>query len=93
MVCNEITAKTSLSDLRLYTYHLCDGTGEEETIQQDGDEVQIANHWLLPAREYHGLWESLVYDGNMKEDLLSFMQTTMLFSRKNVNSNLVSCNR
>ncbi|XP_053690761.1 pachytene checkpoint protein 2 homolog [Sabethes cyaneus] len=93
MICNELTASTPRTDLQLYSYHLCDGTGEEETVSQDGEEVQIASHWLLPAREYHGLWESLVYEGTMKEDLLSFMQTTMLFSRKNVNSNLVACNR
>ncbi|XP_055546823.1 pachytene checkpoint protein 2 homolog [Wyeomyia smithii] len=93
MVCNEITENTPRTDLQLYTYQLHDGSGEEETIEQDGDEVQIANHWLLPAREFHGLWESLLFEGTIKEDLLSFMQTTMLFSKQNVNSNLVACNR
>lgn len=93
MVCDEITEMTPRTNLCLYTYLLSEGTGEEETVQQDGDEVQISNHWLLPAREFHGLWESLVYEDDLKDDLLSFVQTTMLFSKKMVNANLVACNR
>ncbi|XP_055640110.1 pachytene checkpoint protein 2 homolog [Toxorhynchites rutilus septentrionalis] len=93
MVCDEITEMTPRTNLCLYTYLLSEGTGEEETVQQDGDEVQVSNHWLLPAREFHGLWESLIYEDDLKENLLSFVQTTMLFSKKMVNVNLVACNR
>lgn len=93
MVCNEILEKTPRTDLQLYIYLLNEEDCEGETIQQDGDEVQIANHWLLPSKDFHGLWESLIYDDNLKYDLLSYMQTTMLFARKNVNVNLISCNR
>lgn len=93
MVCNEISEQTPRTDLQLYMYVLNEEACEGETIQQDGDEIQIANHWLLPTRDFHGLWESLIYDDNLKYDLLSYMQTTMLFARKNVNVNLISCNR
>ncbi|XP_058453059.1 pachytene checkpoint protein 2 homolog [Malaya genurostris] len=93
MICDKITENTPRTDLCLYTYLLLEGTGEEEIIEQDGDEIQIANHWLLPAKEFHGLWESLIYDEGLKDDLLSFIKTTMLFSRKNVNTNLIACNR
>ncbi|XP_065084459.1 pachytene checkpoint protein 2 homolog [Ochlerotatus camptorhynchus] len=93
MVCNEILEQTPRTDLQLHIYLLNEEACEGETIQQDGDEVQIANHWLLPARDFHGQWESLIYDDHLKYDLLSYMQTTMLFARKNVNVNLISCNR
>lgn len=93
MVCNDISEQTPRSDLQVYIYTLNEEACEGETIQQDGDEIQIANHWLLPTRDFHGLWESLIYDDNLKYDLLSYMQTTMLFARKNVNVNLISCNR
>ncbi|XP_058825609.1 pachytene checkpoint protein 2 homolog [Topomyia yanbarensis] len=93
MICDRITESTPRNNLCVITYLLRDETGEEETIEQDGDEIQIANHWMLPAREFHGMWESLIYDECLKDDLMSFMQTTMLFSRKNVNPNLIACNR
>ena len=36
-----------------------DGAGEE----MDGDEdIATYKEWPLPAREFHGLWESLVFD-------------------------------
>ncbi|XP_062563215.1 pachytene checkpoint protein 2 homolog [Armigeres subalbatus] len=92
-ICNPLEEQNLRTDLRMFIYQLNDESSEEETIRQDGDEVQIANHWLLPARDFHGIWESLIYEEDLKHDLLSFMQTTMLFSRKKVNSNLIACNR
>lgn len=92
-VCNTVEEQNPRTDLRMFTYLLNDETSEEETIQQDGDEIQVANHWLLPTRDFHGMWESLIYEDDLKHDLLSFMQTTMLFSRKKVNTNLIACNR
>ncbi|KXJ75937.1 hypothetical protein RP20_CCG010685 [Aedes albopictus] len=92
-ICNGLEEQNPRTDLRMFTYLLNDEASEEETIQQDGDEIQIANHWLLPTRDFHGMWESLIYEEDMKHELLSFVQTTMLFSQKKVNPNLIACNR
>ena len=43
--------------------------------------------------EFHGLWETLIYDSDVKRDLLNFVSTTMLFSERGVNSNIISWNR
>lgn len=92
-LCDQLLEHAPRSNLKFYSYTLHEGEGEQETIDQGGDEVQIANHWLLPAREFHGLWESLIYEESLKENLLNFMHTTALFSQKCVNSNLIACNR
>lgn len=36
-----------------------------------GDEGYIpgSNHHMLPCREFHGLWESLVYEKGVKDDV------------------------
>lgn len=39
------------------------------------------------------MWESLVFDAQIKSDLLDYVTTTLLFSDRNVNSNLISWNR
>ncbi|KAL0985470.1 hypothetical protein UPYG_G00157300 [Umbra pygmaea] len=62
------------------------------TLEED-QELPAANHWLLPAAEFHGIWESLVYDNGVKTQLLDYVSTTIYFSDKNVNSNLISWNR
>ncbi|XP_068999037.1 pachytene checkpoint protein 2 homolog [Embiotoca jacksoni] len=72
------------------------------TLNEDGpsvlslgqdEELSAANHWLLPAAEFHGIWESLVYDTGVKSQLLDYITTTIYFSDKNVDSNLISWNR
>uniref|UniRef100_A0A672J7D1 Pachytene checkpoint protein 2 homolog n=1 Tax=Salarias fasciatus TaxID=181472 RepID=A0A672J7D1_SALFA len=62
------------------------------TLEED-EELSAANHWLLPAAEFHGIWDSLVYDTGVKTQLLDYVTTTIYFSDKNVDSNLVSWNR
>uniref|UniRef100_A0A8C9XQM0 Pachytene checkpoint protein 2 homolog n=1 Tax=Sander lucioperca TaxID=283035 RepID=A0A8C9XQM0_SANLU len=60
---------------------------------EEDEELSAANHWLLPAAEFNGIWESLVYDSGVKTQLLDYVTTTIYFSDKNVNSNLISWNR
>ncbi|MEJ1275877.1 thyroid hormone receptor interactor 13 [Cricetulus griseus] len=43
--------------------------------------------------EFHGLWDSLVYDVEVKSHLLDYVMTALLFSDKNVDSNLITWNR
>ncbi|XP_028986042.1 pachytene checkpoint protein 2 homolog [Betta splendens] len=60
---------------------------------EDDEELSAANHWLLPAAEFHGIWESLEYESGVKTQLLDYVTTTIYFSDKNVDSNLISWNR
>ncbi len=58
--------------LQFQTYYL-----EEEEIQSeqlltsgsvgDGEAVSAANHCLLPHVTFDGVWETLVFDNNVKE--------------------------
>jgi pachytene checkpoint protein 2 len=49
---------------------------------------------MLPNKEeLFGLWESLVYEENLKENLLNFAETMLMFSNKKIDQNIVSCNR
>eukprot|EP00066_Takifugu_rubripes_P003559 XP_003966225.1 PREDICTED: pachytene checkpoint protein 2 homolog [Takifugu rubripes] len=60
---------------------------------EEDEELTAASHWMLPAAEFNGIWESLVYEGNVKTKLLDYVTTTIFFSDKNVDSNLISWNR
>ncbi|KAL5020851.1 hypothetical protein ScPMuIL_000006 [Solemya velum] len=77
--------------LHLHVFQLHeDGPGSEEL---DGEELAAANHWLLPSSDFHGIWENLVFDEDIKGQLLHFATTTLLFSDKNVDKNVISWNR
>ena len=48
---------------------------------------------MLPAREFDNLWSSLVYESNVKQRLLLYAASAVLFGERGVNSQLVSFNR
>jgi len=78
--------------LELHVFQLtCEGAASEELDEEE--EISAANHWILPAREFHGMWENLIFDTDVKQQLLNYAQTTLLFSDKSVDANIISWNR
>merc|ERR1712142_1190594 len=78
--------------LELHVFQLtCEGAASEELDEEE--EISAANHWILPAREFHGMWENLIFDTDVKQQLLNYAQTTLLFSDKGVDTNVISWNR
>ncbi|KAK9390351.1 P-loop containing nucleoside triphosphate hydrolase protein [Lipomyces mesembrius] len=61
------------------------------TIDDEGTIAATVSE--LPCRNIDGLWESLVFDDDIKHRLLHFMSTIMLFSDRQVNNKIVSWNR
>ena len=59
--------------------------------------------WLLPSTQFAGLWDryiiefqitlSLIFDDDIKVNLLDYVATTMIFSDRNVDGNIVAWNR
>jgi len=69
------------------------GAEVEEICQEGEEEVPAAQHWILPNQDFQGVWENLVYDTNIKWDLLRFVSTSLLLSDQGVDQNIVCCNR
>ncbi|KAL6583738.1 nucleolar component of the pachytene checkpoint [Orobanche minor] len=66
--------------------------GPCEDISNDG-QLASFNEWILPAKEFDGMWESLIYDSGLKQRLLRYAASALLFTEKGVNPFLVSWNR
>ncbi|KAG5520067.1 hypothetical protein PMAC_001143 [Pneumocystis sp. 'macacae'] len=58
--------------------------------QEDGPMAIVTE---LPSLSLEGLWDNLVFENNIKNNLLHFIHTVMLFSDKDVNFNIVTWNR
>ncbi|KAJ4756348.1 hypothetical protein LUZ62_090753 [Rhynchospora pubera] len=67
-----------------------DGPDEEPS---EDDTLSSFNEWALPAKEFDGLWESLIYESGLKQRLLRYAASALLFTEKGVNTYLVSWNR
>ncbi|KAL3693472.1 hypothetical protein R1sor_007123 [Riccia sorocarpa] len=77
--------------LQIHVYQLNEeGPGEE---LEGTDTIPSFHEWVLPAKEFHGLWESLIFDSTLKQQLVRYAATALLFSEKGVNSHLISWNR
>ncbi|XP_069769429.1 pachytene checkpoint protein 2 homolog isoform X1 [Narcine bancroftii] len=81
------------SNLSIYIFRLNEEGPSSEILEGEEENMPASNNWLLPAGEFHGLWESLVYDSEVKSQLLDYVSTTLLFSDRNVDSNLIAWNR
>ncbi|KAF5792881.1 putative ClpA/B family, AAA+ ATPase domain, ATPase, AAA-type, core [Helianthus annuus] len=60
----------------------------------DGDsQLSSFSEWILPAKEFDGMWESLIYESGLKQRLLRYAASALLFTEKGVDPFLVSWNR
>lgn len=76
--------------LAIHVFQLHDDGPATEELEED---IAAANHWLLPSEDFHGVWESLIFDSDVKAQLINYAMTTLLFSDRGVNSNIISWNR
>ncbi|XP_058227445.1 pachytene checkpoint protein 2 homolog isoform X1 [Rhododendron vialii] len=66
--------------------------GPCEELSEDGQHSTF-NEWILPAKEFDGMWDSLIYESGLKQRLLRYAASALLFSEKGVDPFLISWNR
>ncbi|CAI9112753.1 OLC1v1013243C2 [Oldenlandia corymbosa var. corymbosa] len=66
--------------------------GPCEDLDGDG-QLSSFNEWILPAKDFDGMWESLIYEPGLKQRLLRYAASALLFTEKGVDPFLVSWNR
>lgn len=77
----------------IHLFHLSREEPEEEVAGEENEEVVMCTQWTLPNEQFDGLWDSLHYDEGMKEGLLKYVRSAVLFSDLGVDQNIISCNR
>ncbi|KAB0393802.1 hypothetical protein E2I00_001234, partial [Balaenoptera physalus] len=56
----------STCTIALHIFQLNEDGPSSENLEEETENIIAANHWVLPAAEFHGLWDSLVYDVEVK---------------------------
>ncbi|XP_063692353.1 pachytene checkpoint protein 2 homolog [Bolinopsis microptera] len=79
--------------LRYHVYQLYHEEPGSEEIEQSGENITTAVHWLLPSAQFQGLWDNLIFDQDIKGNLLSYAKTTLLFSDAGVDPNVITWNK
>ncbi|CAG2161930.1 unnamed protein product [Oppiella nova] len=78
---------------KYYVYHLNYESVTTDEMETNEEQLPSAQHTILPSNELHGLWESLVFDLNIKDQLLEFVLTALTFADKGVDSQLINWNK
>jgi len=88
-------ADLTIAPLKVRVVRLELGGAEVEEIAggNDEEEVPAAQNLVLPNQGLQGVWESLVYDGPVKRDLLKYARAMLELSLSGVDPNIVGCNR
>lgn len=91
------------ADFTLYLFKLSTEGPCEESLTEcfgesggaGGDSLSNTTafaQYTLPCREFSGFWDSLHYDVHIKPELLSYIETSLLFSQRDINKNHISWN-
>ncbi|KAJ3217187.1 Pachytene checkpoint protein 2 [Dinochytrium kinnereticum] len=59
----------------------------------DGDNTISSTIVSLPSRSLEGLWESLIFEGDILQKLLNYVSTSMLFADREIDANIISFNK
>lgn len=74
------------AQLEIHVYALSSDNPFEgqEAISEGGEEVMAANSCELPNRTWETLWETLLYEDDVKARLLNYLYATLIFSDAHV---------
>lgn len=73
--------------LVFHVYRLISGDEADpthETLEIASEVIRGGTRWALPSAVFDGLWDSLVYDSNIKKDLLKYSESALLFADRKV---------
>jgi hypothetical protein len=77
----------SSANLLIHVYQPTDGPIEDQFASggdDDDEAVVVTTVCELPARVWEGLWDTLVYEDDIKSQLLNYIYATLIFSDANI---------
>mmetsp|Transcript_2352 Transcript_2352/g.4380 ORF Transcript_2352/g.4380 Transcript_2352/m.4380 type:complete len:498 (+) Transcript_2352:283-1776(+) len=86
----------TLSTVHIHPYTLTDIPSEPEEIQgesNDDEPIVVCETLSLPHESLHTSWENLILPRELKNNLLSYAQSAILFSNRQVNPHIIGWNR
>lgn len=88
---------SSLSESNVHIYRMKDFEPQAQEISADEasqEENTIGSrHWELPCSEFDQIWENLVFDDNIKNELLSYVYAILKISDRGANLSILHVNR
>lgn len=91
---NSSIASWSISNIIVHCYILSTAPAEPEEIDEMNDEPITACEVLpLPHQSLHTSWENLIYPREIKENIIGYAESALLFANKGVSNHIIAWNR
>ncbi|GMS82226.1 hypothetical protein PENTCL1PPCAC_4401 [Pristionchus entomophagus] len=84
---------TSLSQCHLYTLNDDGPLIQSVSVDDNSEGTAGSCVWQLPCTEFESIWENLIFDDNIKNELLSYLISLIDLSERGVDSSIISVNR
>uniref|UniRef100_A0A0N5AQH1 AAA domain-containing protein n=1 Tax=Syphacia muris TaxID=451379 RepID=A0A0N5AQH1_9BILA len=84
--------KDVLLESSLHFYHL-KRSGSETQQLSSNDETCASRTWELPCLEFDHMWENLIFEDNIKNDLLDYVAAMLHISDLGVDTSILRINR
>lgn len=81
---NILPLEEAYLDIHVYALSNDNPFDGQDTVQEGGEEVMVANLCELPNRAWESLWDTLVYEEDIKAKLLNYLYATLIFSDADV---------
>ncbi|CAB3404504.1 unnamed protein product [Caenorhabditis bovis] len=98
--CNQLDDGQSLSSASEFipsidNCHIYKLNTDGPLSQSIGDEDSIIGSqlWQLPCIEFESTWENLIYDSNLKNEIISYVYALLRLSEKRANPKIINVNR
>uniref|UniRef100_A0A914Y1M6 AAA+ ATPase domain-containing protein n=1 Tax=Panagrolaimus superbus TaxID=310955 RepID=A0A914Y1M6_9BILA len=89
-----VIESTNIPISNVHVYNVREGDALATSVETGDSESSVASHhWQLPCKEFDDIWENLIFDDNIKNDLLSFVYALLKLSDRGTNSNIIAVNR
>ncbi|GMT14807.1 hypothetical protein PFISCL1PPCAC_6104, partial [Pristionchus fissidentatus] len=83
----------SLSQCHLYTLNDDGPLAQSVSVDDNSESTAGSTLWQLPCVEFEKIWPSLLYDDNIKNELLSYLISLIDLSDRGIDSSIISVNR
>ncbi|KAF7458495.1 ATPase, AAA family protein [Cryptosporidium felis] len=85
------------AELNVFIYQLSETSEKEYYMDNNSsgeknNDPPIWRYWNLPNTEFHGLWDVLHYENNLKQQLLDYTSTSLILSEYEIDFNIINWN-
>lgn len=91
----DLTKIKKASDIKIFVYKLTESgfANGDDIAEGETDSVPPTIERILPSRDFDGLWENLIFEKDIKSQLMSYAHTILRLGHNGIDPQIINCGR